>query len=354
MSREITSHPGTKKFSFIYALTTISISHDIDEDLEARETISVKDKKSIPETEIEDLSGKPESSSALVKQSPTSDLLMSAPATITTQWYELDLNPAVSELDLSSYSIASEKGVYSASTPTRSNRYLDKIFFTVACGYLVLVLWWLLGYKNGELADVFAFIPNNRQETISQSNAEFLDYMERSLEIIDRKLLTQQEKIKTASKKDSAANIVYVPVYTPNPTTKAQEATPIPIPFPPPPPPSTIATVTTPVAKITSSHSPKPKLENSGTIPTSSEAVPTPLPSDVTTAVKPLKSYTLVGLMEWGEKPTAMFKAKGSTKRVVLGDKIDDSGWKLEAIKERNIVISRQGKSRTINIGEKF
>ena len=348
MSREITSHPGTKKFSFIYALTTISISHDIDEDLEARETISVKDKKSTPETEIEDLSGELESSSALVKQSQTSDLLMSAPATITTQWYELDLNPAVSELDLYSYSIASEKGVYSASTPTRSNRYLDKIFFTVACGYLVLVLWWLLGYKNGKLADVFAFIPNNRQETISQSNAEFLDYMERSLEIIDRKLLTQQEEIKTASKKDSAANIVYVPVYTPNPTTKAQEATPIPIPFPPPPPPSTIATVTTPVAKITSSHSPKPKLENPGTIPTSSEAVPAP--SDV----KPSKSYTLVGLMEWGEKPTAMFKAQGGTKRVVLGENIDDSGWKLEAIKERNVVISRQGKSRTINIGEKF
>ena len=106
MSREITSQQGTKKFSFIYALT---ISHDIYEDLEARETISVKDKKSIPETEIEDLSGNPESSSALVKQSPTSDLLMSAPATITTQWYELDLNPAVSELDLYSYSIASEK-----------------------------------------------------------------------------------------------------------------------------------------------------------------------------------------------------------------------------------------------------
>lgn len=349
MSTEITSQQGTEKFSFIY---TSTISHNIDEDLEARETISVKDKTSALETEIEDLIGELESSSALVKQSQTSDLLMSAPVTISIQWYELDSNLAVSQLDLSSIAFDIAFDTSHDSSLSKGNKYLDKIFFTAACGYLIWVLWGLLGYKNGKLADVFAFIPNNRQETISQSNAEFLDYMERSLETIDRKLVTQQEEIKTASNKDSAANIVYVPVYTPNPTTKAQE--PIPIPFPPPPPPSTIATVTTPVAKITSPPSPKPKLENPATIPTSSEAVPAPLPSDVTAAVKPLKSYTLVGLMEWGEKPTAMFKAKGSTKRVVLGENIDDSGWKLEAIKERNVVISHQGKSRTINIGEKF
>ena len=347
MSIEITNQQGTEKFSFIYALT---ISHDIDEDLEARETISVKDKTSAPETEIEDLIGELESSFALVKQSQTSDLLMSAPVTISIQWYELDFNPTVSQLDLSSIAFDIAFDTSHDSSLSEGNKYLDKIFFTAACGYLILVLWGLLGYKNGKLADVFAFIPNNRQETISQSNAEFLDYMKRSLETIDRKLVTQQEEIKTASNKDSAANIVYVPVYTPNPTTKNQE--PIPIPFPPPPPPSTIVTVTTPVAKITSLPSTKPKLENPATIPTSSEAVPAP--SDVTAAVRPLKSYTLVGLMEWGENPTAMFKAKGSTKRVVLGDNIDDSGWKLEAIKERNVVISRQGKSRTINIGEKF
>ena len=58
--------------------------------------------------------------------------------------------------------------------------------------------------------------------------------------------------------------------------------------------------------------------------------------------------------MELGEKPTAMFKGKGGTKRVAIGQNIDDSGWKLQAIKERNVVITRQGKSRTIDIGERF
>ncbi|MDJ0746490.1 MAG: hypothetical protein QNJ32_24435 [Xenococcaceae cyanobacterium MO_167.B27] len=337
MSREISSQQNTEKFSFISALT---ISQDINEVLEAEATTSVKDAKTSPETE--DLMGELETSSALVVNS--SSLVISAPATISTQWYKLDLNPAVSELDLSS--VAFDRSHDSSSSHSGNGKYLDKIFFTAACGYLLWGLWGILGYKNLKLADILGLISNNRQETVSQADAEFLDYIERSLSTIDRKLLTRQEAIKTSSNKDSATNIVYVPIYTPNPTPKAQKVDPIPLPPPPPP----IATVTTPATKIL-----QPQSENAATSPIVSPSSDASSPaSDGIPAVKPSRSYTLVGLMEWGEKPTAMFKGKGGTKKVVLGENIDDSGWKLEAIKERNVIITRQGKSRTINIGEKF
>ena len=337
MSREISSQQNTEKFSFISALT---ISQDINEVLEAEATTSVKDAKTSPETE--DLMGSLETSSALVVNSPS--LVISAPVTISTQWYKLDLNPAISELDLSS--VAFDRSYDSSPSHTGNGKYLDKIFFTAACGYLLWGLWGILGYKNLKLADILGLISNNRQETVSQADAEFMDYIERSLSTIDRKLLTRQEAIKTSSNKDSATNIVYVPIYTPNPTPKAQKVDPIPLPPPPPP----IATVTTPATKIL-----QPQSENAATSsmvsPSSKASSP---PSDRIPTVKPSRSYTLVGLMEWGEKPTAMFKGKGGTKKVVLGENIDDSGWKLEAIKERNVIITRQGKSRTINIGEKF
>ena len=322
MSTEITSHRATEKFSFIYTLT---ISHDIQEVESQAGAIS----------KAEDLARELENyASALVKRSQphkSSYLTNSEPVTISDQWYELGLNPAVTHLDLCS--LPSDHDSFSQPQP---NRYFDKIFFTVACGYLVFVLWWLLGYKNGQLSNVFAFIPHH-QEAISQADAEFLDYMKRSLEVIERK----QTASITASQQDSSP-IVYVPVYTSNPTIQAQQPAPIPL----PPPPLPMATAPTPVAKIP----PPPVLET----PENSTALPTPPPLDEANTVKPLKSYTLVGLMELGENPTAMFKGKSGTKRIVVGQKIDDSGWKLEAVQERNVVISRQGKSRTISIGENF
>ena len=346
MSTEITSHRATEKFSFIYSLT---VSRDFDQDLESTEAISVENEVSGSEMAIEDWIREFKNSSALVKRSTTSkpsSLVVSEPTTISDRWYDLDLNPAVPELDLLSIAPAPNSAPL-----TRDQRYLDKIFFTVACGYFLFVLYWLLGYKNPQFPKVFAFITGQPQVTISQSDAEFLDYMKRSLEVIDRKLLAQQKEITTASKNNSSNNdIVYVPVYTPNPSTQAQNSTPIPL--PPPPPPT--ARFNTPVANITPPPPPQIELETSVNISDNLESLATATTPEVAPAVKPTKNYTLVGLMQLGAKPTAMFKGKGGTKRVAIGQNIDDSGWKLQAIKERNVVIIRQGQYRTIEIGERF
>ena len=346
MSTEITSHRATEKFSFIYTLT---VSHDFNQDLESTETISVENEASGSEMAIEDWIRELKNSSALVKRSTTSNpssLVVSEPTTISDRWYHLDLNPAVSELDLLSIPPAPN-----SDSPTSGQRYLDKIFFTVACGYFLFGLCWLLGSKNPQFPKVFAFITGQHQGTISQSDAEFLDYMERSLEVIDRKLLAQKKEITTASQNHSSNNnIVYVPVYTPNPNIQAENSTPIPLPPPPPP----IAQFNPPVARIIPPPPPPIEPETPVNIPDPPESIEEAAIPEVAAVVKPTKSYTLVGLIQLGAKPTAMFKGKGGTKRVAIGQNIDDSGWKLQAIKERNVVIIRQGKSRNIEIGEKF
>lgn len=345
MSREITSKKAPEKFSFICNLT---VSHDVEQKVENTETITVQAKQSKSSTkEIEDWIREVKNSSALVKRTSNS-LVPSEPATISNQWYELDLN-----FDVFQPNLLNASDIDYNSSSNRNSGYLGKIFFAAACTYLVFALWWLMGHKNGQLSNVFAFM-NGHQETISQADAEFLDYMEKSLEIIDRKLLSQKEETSTISKKDDPANIVYVPVYTAN--SKAQPKSLNPIPLPPPPPPPTV-TFDTPVAKITPPPPPKLQTENPVTIPPvseSTETLPEPPPVEVSAAVKPTKSYTLVGLVELGANPTAMFRGKGGTKRITIGQKIDDSGWKLKAIEERTVVVTRQGQSRTINVGEKL
>lgn len=348
MSQEMNSQQSPEKFSFISALT---ISHEQDTDeLEEADAI-------IPETateDWEDLNQELASSLAPLGQSDTESLATFTPATISGQWYELNLNPAIAQLDLFSVVLETNSGY----APAKSKNYFDKIYFIAACGYLIGVLWWLLDYKNQNLADIFAFIPYEQQETVSQADAEFLDYMERSLETIDRKSLSPQAATNTESDTNATSNIVYVPVYTPNAAPQVPEtANPLPIPLPPPPPPASLGTpATTPVAKITTPPPLQPQSEKPATTPTVSESATTapPVTAKVTTPIKPAKNYTLVGLIEWGEKPTAMFKEKSGTKKVLLGENIADSGWKLEAIKERNVVISRQGESRTLDVGEKF
>ncbi len=346
MSTEITSHRATEKFSFIYSLT---VSRHFNEDSDSKETISVENEAPSSEMAIEDWIRELKNSSALVKRSTSSQpssLVVSEPATISDRWYDLDLNPTVSELDLLSIAPSAN---YDSST--QGHRYLDKIFFTAACGYFLLVLWWLLGYKNPGYANVFAWVTGNHQPTISQSDAEFLHYMKRSLEVIDRKVVAQQKQVTTAFKKNSSnKNTVYVPVYTPNANTQPQSSTPIPLPPPPPP----IARFNTPIAKIAPPAPPKIEPKTPETITDTPESIETVTKKEVAAALKPTNNYTLVGLVELGANPSAMFRGKGGTKRIAIGQNIDDSGWKLQAIKERNVVITRQGESRTINIGERF
>ncbi len=213
----------------------------------------------------------------------------------------------------------------------KSPNYLGKILFALACSYGLFVLWWLFGYQGSKFV---TRMMGGKHIVLSQSDVEFIDYMERSLVSLDREL----EAKKSNEKEDK---VVYVPVYTPqNNTPKittpqvVAQSQPIPtpqalkIPAPPPLPSST------------------PVPENNA--PQASETI-----GAIDT--QPVVKHTLTGILELGVgKSAALVKVNGQTRRFWLGEEINSSGWILESIANQTAKINRQGQVRSIAVGETF
>ena len=140
----------------------------------------------------------------------------------------------------------------------------------------------------------------------------------------------------------SESQVVYVPVYTPASPKPAppQLSTitipePTPIPLPPPP-------ITAP-----------PSLSESK--PVTQAPAPQQAEPVVATAIsQPAIKHTLIGILELGDKSAALFKVRGTTKRIWLGEEIDNSGWILESISNQTVKISYQGEMRSLSVGETF
>ncbi len=230
--------------------------------------------------------------------------------------------------------------------------YLDKIFFVFACGYLFFVVWWLIEGQKGQIP-LFSWLKYHSEPQISVSDANFLDYMERSLAVIDRKTEANQQQQTTDNSltAELASQIVYVPVYNAINAVAPSPVASVSIPdnsiLPPPPPPASVTPKAVPLPKAI-------------TATTTAELPPPPPPETVSSSssAKSLSSsvanYTLVGLLELGEKSAALFTVNGTTQRIWLGEKIDNTGWTLEAIANQKAQIRNQGQVRSLSIGEQF
>lgn len=209
----------------------------------------------------------------------------------------------------------------SGTTETKPAKgYLGKILFALACSYCLFVLWWLFGHQG---ARVLTMLTGGKQVVLSESEVQFIDYMERSLNKIEGQI---------AAKATESDDVVYVPVYTPTPAT-------------PQIPPTLPNNTPSPTLKI---PAPPP-------LPT-----PTPLAdnpgneNEIVTAIEPAISRSLIGVLELGgDKSAALVKVEGKTRRVWLGEEISD-GWILESIGNQKANISYQGQVRSVSVGETF
>ena len=338
MSSNLSIERGREKFSFIYALTVYcprNSNHTEDEQLrqDSQKTIgqhSLPDsygEKSIPSSDCQ----ASQQSSALSKTDPfgTSSLDIPAPTTIINDWYVLEKDNDY-ELDLSSLNAFSESDTENSSSDKRI--VLNKLLLIASVGYLIFVLWWLFAHKTGQ--NIIPFFASNN-ETISKTDAEFLDYIQRSLDNIDRQVIAQE---KASASEEENPTVVYVPVYTPThpiPSYATQA-----LPKLPPPPPSEFSTLE-PSVKI-----PLP--------PTSSPSANLKIADNrVATAIAhPKINSTLIGLIELGEASAALFKVDGITQRIWLGENIENTGWVLESVTKEKATITNQGQSRVLRIGE--
>ncbi len=270
---------------------------------------------------------------------------MVAAATIDTSWYGSDVDTDSSGLNLAEIVKYSALDNSTDAYQPKNHNYLGKILFSLAVSYCLFVLWWLFGHQVNQLLTTWT---GGKYFTISKSDEEFINYAERSLEVIDRQLETSKTKA------DKEEQIVYVPVYTPPttpslppvsnlPLTASSNDTPqipepaadepLKIPAPPPLPPAT---------PIESESASPPESEKSEQV----AVQPTPQP-----AIK----YTLIGILELGaNKSAALVKVDGQTQRVWVGEKINNDGWILESVGNESANISYQGQIRSISVGETF
>jgi hypothetical protein len=89
--------------------------------------------------------------------------------------------------------------------------------------------------------------------------------------------------------------------------------------------------------------------------PTSAPAVPVPnsAPSSPA-AVASAPSTTLVGILDIGDRSSAMFEMNGSVQSVLVGDRVADSGWVLNRITQQEAILKRGNETKTLYVGQKF
>jgi hypothetical protein len=210
---------------------------------------------------------------------------------------------------------------------------LDKVIFVIACIYLGWVVAWLISQKNA---------PISQNGTISQEDKKFIAYLQSSLAIIDRQSQTSSPD--------------------PNPAAKNNPSPVVPV---PPAPPANLPVNNTPqiIERIyvpVYPQTPETTAKLVPVTPSSPDIAAPPLPAapevkPPVAAVIPTNNQvknTLVGVMDLGDRSTALFDNKGITTRISPGEFVN--GWTLVEVGNQQVILSRNGQTKVLEVGQSF
>ena len=210
---------------------------------------------------------------------------------------------------------------------------LDKVIFVIACVYLGWVVAWLISQKNA---------PVSQNGTISQEEQKFIAYLQSSLAIIDRQGQTS----------------------SPDPDPDPQN-NPSPVATVPPPPPANLPVNNTPqiIERIyvpVYPQTPETAAKIAPVTPANPDISAPPLPAAPQVnrplaAVIPTNNQvknTLVGVMDLGDRSSALFDNKGITTRISPGEFIN--GWTLVEVGNQQVILSRNGQTKVLEVGQSF
>lgn len=215
---------------------------------------------------------------------------------------------------------------------------LDKLLFFIASLYFGLTVTWIFTHQKPKQVNAATI------NTKSPSNEEFIANLEK-LEIEQKTVTAKVAKpspqatlvppvvriappppppvISAPATPTTPVERIYIPVYPQNPSfapVKPKKITASPIKLPPPPPPS-------PVVTVAPSAIPVPTMQyNAG--------------------------GKLVGVLESGERSSALFDVNGLTKRVAIGENIN--GWVLVQIQNQQVFLNRGSTTKVIDVGQSF
>ncbi|MDB9423477.1 hypothetical protein PN437_00735 [Microcystis aeruginosa CS-564/01] len=210
---------------------------------------------------------------------------------------------------------------------------LDKVIFVIACVYLGWVVAWLISQKNA---------PISQNGTISQEDKKFIAYLQSSLAIIDRQGQTLSPD--------------------PNPAAKNNPSPVVPV---PPAPPANLPVNNTPqiIERIyvpVYPQTPETTAKLVPVTPSNTDISAPPLPAAPqgnrpVAAVIPTNNQvknTLVGVMDLGDRSTALFDNKGITTRISPGEFVN--GWTVVEVGNQQVILSRNGQTKVLEVGQSF
>jgi len=293
-------------------------------------------------------------------------------------------------------------------------RWYNKLLLALAVASVgaLLILWLAKQQKLNWLGALNPLSSANQTTQLSAGDTQFMTYMLRSLDVIDRKAQAskQQAAVATAQPVNTASNPpalaptrvptvlekVYIPVYPPAqlpyipqtslpaptrpaPKTAARQVSPKPLTpaqkkaqlkpataaqrnvSPSQAKPATAAqrTVSPPQAKpATPPRVPLPRLQtrpSAALPPLQAPSRVAPLPAlQPPPQAEPAPQHTLMGVLELGDRSAALFSINGITQRIRVGESIGASGWTLVTVANQEAIIRRNGEVRSIYVGQKF
>ncbi len=249
---------------------------------------------------------------------------------------EVALTPLGSEIDF--FSADDVKAEPLAQPKTRFGKLFDRLLLSITALSLMGVgglLWFNQYGPGGRLS------PN---ATTSQSNEEFLTYLQRSLEVISGKV----ERGEVGNALDQPPSEVLSSVTPPM--------------LPPLGAGGTVGSLGSgPVNVIERVYIPyqttqQPTASPYGLVPqVPTAAAPSPVaPGAAPQAAVPAPMHALMGVLELGDRSAALFEINGVSQRVYIGERIGSSDWSLVSVTNEEAVIRRNGEVRSIYIGQRF
>lgn len=219
--------------------------------------------------------------------------------------------------------------------------------------------------------------PPTPEQLAAQADADFLQYLNRSLEVLDRKTEVQRvaNSVSIASAPNGAnasqvaagavpnaatqlpavpgqtPNVIeriYVPLYQPQATAPATPFQNFALRYANPAPAPVAPTAALPRVPLPAAPVPAAPVPAVPAVPAAPVAPAAP------TATAPATVHTLVGILELGDRSAALFDIDGSTQRFFIGEPIGSSGWALVSVNNQEAVIRRNGEVRSVYVGQKF
>jgi len=79
-----------------------------------------------------------------------------------------------------------------------------------------------------------------------------------------------------------------------------------------------------------------------------------PVAAAVPAPAAPSLAYTLIGVLDLGDRSTAMLDMNGSVHSVGLGKAVGNSGWILSRVSQQEITLKRGKETKSVFVGQKF